>query len=242
MNDLIEKLLILQDCDRKILRTQAELSGVGPQRHSTQTRLAQATTSLDEAKLQGKRIETERKKLELEVQAKEQLISKYSSQQLETRKNEEYRALTHEIDICKEAISKLEDAQLELMEQADAASRSVTAASKIAAEMKRDADAAVSALAEREQNLTKQLTEHQARRGELSVVVDEDVLRRYERLLKQRGDNVIVGISHGVCGGCHMKLPTQVIIACQGAAHLNTCPHCGRILYYTRDMELATTD
>ncbi len=242
MNDLIEKLLILQDCDRKIIRTQAELSGVGPQRQTTQSRLAQATAKLDEAKLQGKRIETERKKLELEVQAKEQLIAKYSSQQLETRKNEEYRALTHEIDICKEAISKLEDAQLELMEQADAASRAVSAASKDAAQMKKDADAAVAALAEREANLSKQLTEHQARRGELAAAVNEDVLLRYERLLKQRGDNVIVGINHGVCGGCHMKLPTQVLVACRGAAQLNTCPHCGRILYYTRDMELAAAE
>ncbi len=242
MRDLIEKLLILQDCDRRILRTQAELAEIAPQRAATQSKLVTSQAALEEIKLRGKKVETERKKLELEVEAKKTLIEKYSSQQLLTRKNEEYRALTHEIDGCKEVITKLEDAQLEFMEQAEAVAREVAQASRIAAEVKKEADAAVAALGEREANLRKQLDEVQSRRGDLAVAVEEGALRRYERLLKQRGGNVLVGIDHAVCGGCHMKLPAQVLIACQTADELNTCPHCGRILYYTRDMELVAAE
>jgi predicted nucleic acid-binding Zn-ribbon protein len=242
MRDLIEKLLILQDCDRRILRTQAELAEVAPQRAATQSRLGIAQAGLEDLKLRGRQLESERKKLELDVEGKKTLIEKYSGQQLLTRKNEEYRALTHEIDGCKEAIAKLEDAQLEFMEQAEGVSREIAQASRVAAEVKREADAAVSALAEREGNLRKQLDEIQSRRGELASAVEEGALRRYERLFRQRGGNVLVGINHAVCGGCHMKLPAQVLIACQTADELNTCPHCGRILYYTRDMELVAAE
>jgi len=242
MHDVIEKLLILQDCDRRILRAQTELAGIAPQRAATQTKLASAAANLDDSKLRGKKIESERKKLELEVDAKQLLIEKYAGQQLLTRKNEEYRALAHEIDGCKEVIAKLEDGQLEFMEQADTLAREIAVATRMSAEIKKEADAAVSALAEMEVNLSKQLDEVLARRGDLASAVEEGVLHRYERLFKQRGGNVLVGIDHAVCGGCHMKLPAQVLIACRTAAELNACPHCGRILYYTRDMELIAAE
>jgi predicted nucleic acid-binding Zn-ribbon protein len=41
-----------------------------------------------------------------------------------------------------------------------------------------------------------------------------------------------------VCGGCHMKLQQQLIVSCQAQKEIVTCSSCGRILYYTRDMEL----
>ena len=76
-------------------------------------------------------------------------------------------------------------------------------------------------------------------RAELAAAVDESTRNRYERLLKSKGDNVIVGVQHGVCGGCHMKLQQQLIVTCQAQKEIVTCSSCGRILYYTRDMELA---
>jgi hypothetical protein len=242
MLDLIEKLLVLQDRDRRILRTQAELAGIEPQRQSVQARAAQARAAMDAAKLRGKQIETERKKLELEVEAKKELIAKYSNQQLQTKRNEEYRALSHEIDTCKAAISKLEDQQLELMMQAEEAQKVAAGATRTAQEAEKENTAALATLAELEKNLSQQLAESQSSRNELAMAVEESALQRYERLLRQRGDNVVVGIDHGCCGGCHMRLPTQVLVSCRGASELNTCPHCGRILYFRRDMEMAMAD
>jgi predicted nucleic acid-binding Zn-ribbon protein len=61
-------------------------------------------------------------------------------------------------------------------------------------------------------------------------------------LLKSKGENVVVGVHHGVCGGCHMKLPAQILVTCQGHKELVSCINCGRILYYTRDMALAAAE
>jgi predicted nucleic acid-binding Zn-ribbon protein len=242
MLDVIEKLLVLQDRDRKIIRTQKELSGIGPQRESMLAKAAGTQSALEAAKLKARQIESDRKKLELEADTLKQRADKYATQQLQTKKNEEYRALAHEIDNCKAAIVKLEDQQIEFMEQAEVAQKEVIEAGKIAADLKKLADGQIAELGVREQNLKQQLAELQSNRTALATAVQEDALAKYDRLLKHKGDNIVVGIEHSVCGGCHMKLPTQVIISCQGDSEINSCPHCGRIIYYSRDMELTVVD
>lgn len=242
MFEMIEKLLILQDRDKKISRVRTELDHIGPERLSLKTKSSGAQAALDAAKLRVKELESRRKDLDLEVQSKKALIEKYANQQLQTRKNEEYRALAHEIEGCKAAIFQIENQEIELMEKGEAAQKEVVAATKVAAEAKKLMDDQVAQLGAREENLKKELAELEANRQELAAAVDDGVRSRYDRLLKSKGDNVVVGVQHGVCGGCHMRLPTQLIVSCQGQQELVTCSNCGRILYYTRDMDLAVVD
>src|SRR5881396_1343524 len=211
MLEAIEKLLILQDRDRKISRLRTELANIGPERQALASKTAASQAALDAAKLRIKQIESDRKKLELDAESKKQAIERYSLQQFQTKKNDEYRALAHEIEMAKEAIVKLEDKQL-------------------------------TDLGGRDENLQKELAALEADRDQLASAVDESVLPRYERLRKSKGENVLVGVAHGVCGGCHMKLPVQIIVSCQGHQDIVCCPNCGRILYYTRDMSLAVAE
>ncbi len=242
MQDTIEKLLILQDCDRRLMRVKSELARVGPDRKALQAKADGTAANLESAKLRGRQLEAERKKLEVDVESKKQQIARYANQQLETRKNEEYKALQHEIDGCKAEISKIEDRELELMEQSETAAKQVVAANQEAAAAKKMVEKEITDLDAREENLKKELAELEARRMELAGGVDDGFRGRYDRLLKNKGDNVIVGVQHGVCGGCHMKLPAQVIVQCRTGSELTTCTNCGRILYYTRDMDLAVAD
>jgi predicted nucleic acid-binding Zn-ribbon protein len=242
MQETIEKLLILQDRDRKILRVQQELAHITPERETLRARAASTQSQLDAAKGRGKQIEADRKRLEVDVESKKTQIEKYANQQLQTRKNEEYRALAHEIDGCKADISKIEDQEIGLMEQAEAAQKDVVRATQEAAAAKKLVDEQVAQLNQREENLKKELVELQSSRAELASAVDEVARSRYERLLKSKGDNVVVGIDHAACGGCHMKLPAQILVLCQGHKELVSCINCGRILYYSRDMALTAAD
>jgi uncharacterized protein len=239
MQETIEKLLILQDRDRKILRVQQELAHIAPERGTLHARATSTQSQLDAAKGRVKQIEAGRKRLEVDVEEKKTQIEKYANQQLQTRKNEEYRALAHEIDGCKAEINKIEDQEIELMEQAEAAQKEVVRATVEANEAKKLADSQIAELGQREENLKKEPAELQSSRAELASAVDETARARYERLLKSKGDNVVVGVDHGACGGCHMKLPAQVLVSCQAHKELVSCINCGRILYYTRDMALA---
>ena len=242
MLDTIEKLLILQDRDRKISRVQEELAHIAPEREGLRARAAASQAHLDTAKNRVKQIETDRKRLELEVGEKQTHIERYANQQLQTRKNEEYRALANEIENCRAEINKIEDREIELMEQAEAVQKEVVRATADLNEAKKLADGQIGQLDQREENLKKELAELQAGRAELASVVDATGRARYERLLKSKGDNVVVGVDHGACGGCHMKLPAQILVSCQAQKELVACINCGRILYYTRDMALAAAE
>jgi predicted nucleic acid-binding Zn-ribbon protein len=242
MLPVIEKLLVLQDRDRKILTVQDELARLGPERQGLQAKLAASQGDLDTAKHQVKHLESERKKLELEVEAKKQLIERYSLQQFQTKKNEEYRALAHEIETCKAAIVLLDDQQIVFMERIELAQATVAAASRSTGDAKKALEARLADMATSEENLKKELSELLSNREELAAAVDDSTRSKYERLLKQKGQSVVVGIQHGVCGGCHMGLSRSTVVTCQAEQEIITCLNCGRILYYTRDMDLAVAD
>ena len=242
MQEIIEKLLVLQDRDRKILRVTQELAHIGPERESLKAKAASSQSSLEAAKLRTRQIESERKQRDLEIEAKKAQIERYLNQQLQTRKNEEYKALTHEIEMAKEVIFKIEDAQIVLMEQAEVAQKEVVRATAEAAAARKLVDDQIGQLNAREENLKKDFAELTSSRAALAGAVDDSTRNRYERIFKSKGENVVVGVEHSACGGCHMKLPTQIVTNCRGAGELVTCPNCGRILYYARDMILTAAD
>jgi len=242
MLEALEKLLILQDRDRKIRRTRGELAHIEPERQSFRLKVFEAQKALDNAKERVKQLESDRKSLELDVESKKQLIAKYALQQFQTRKNEEYRALAHEIEQCKEEIRKIEDSELELMEQAESAQKDVGRRNQAATEMRKMAEEQIGQLNTREESLKKELEELETNREELASAAGDIARSRYERLLKNKGENVVVGVQHGVCGGCHMRVPPQLLVTCQAQQEIVTCSNCGRILYYTRDMDLAVAE
>lgn len=242
MFDVIEKLLVLQDRDRRIAQTREELARIGPQRALMGTQAADAQAALEAAKQSVMHLESDRKKLELEVEAKKQLIDRYANQQLQTRKNEEYRALAHEIDTCKADIAAIEDRELEIMEKTDAAQKQVKVAIQTLAQTNKIAERELADLAGAEENLRKDLAKLESNRAELAAVVDDGVRTRYERLFKSKGGNVVVGVEHGACGGCHMRVPAQSLVLCRAAEEIVVCENCARILYFDRGMDLTLGD
>jgi uncharacterized protein len=242
MFETIEKLLILQDRDQKIRREQVGLARIEPERQELKAKAAAAQTELENAKLRVKQIESSRKDLELEVEAKKQMIVRYANQQFQTRKNEEYRALAHEIEMCNEAIIKIEDQEIEFMEQGEVAQKEVLQATRAVNDARKLMEEQVAQLDAREVNLKKDLAALEANREALAAAVDASARARYERLVRSKGENVVVGVEHGVCGGCHMKLPPQLLVTCQAEKDLVACSNCGRILYYTSGMDLAVAE
>jgi hypothetical protein len=242
MLETIEKLLLLQDRDRKIHRVQQELAQIGPERETFRSKATATQAQLETARTRVKQTESDRKRLELDVGVKKQQIEKYANQQLQTRKNEEYRALSHEIEMCKADITKIEDQEIVLMEQAEETQKEATRLARENDEAKKLGESQTAQLEQREHNLRKELAELQEGREALAAAVDESARARYERLSRSKGENVVVGVHHGVCGGCHMKLPAQILVMCQAQQEIVSCTNCGRILYYTRDMALAAAE
>jgi len=236
MLEIIEKLLVLQDRDRQVIQHRDQLNRIGPERNALLGQAEGTKKALEEAKTAAQSIESARKELELEAETKEEQIKKYSSQQLETKKNEEYRALANEIKACEKAISDLEDRQLELLEKYDEAQKTVKLATEAAQAAQDLAKENVAELGKREEQLKQELDKLIEERTALTTGIDPLVLGRYERLLEFKGANSIVGVDRGICAGCHVKLPVQIMISCQSQKEVVNCSNCGRIVYFGEGM------
>ena len=227
----LEQLLILQDRDQKIKQIRAEVKSVPLQRAHLDHQLAVSASGLEALKLKARHVEVERKKLELDAGTRMESINRLKTQQYETRKNEEFRAMGNEIERYEKEIRVIEDQELELMEQVDTLkaevaleeTKTATGRDSIARQMK-DLDAKAQTLETRLQELTKD-------RAELASRIDEDVLSRFERLFASKGDAAVVALEHEVCTGCHMKITAQTAHRVKGGREIVSCEQCGRILY-----------
>ena len=239
MNEDIRQLLVLQDRDAKANRLEAELESIDPEREKTRRESIRTQEVLEQTKQDHMQLEVRRKDLENEVESRKEQILKYSQQQLETKKNEEYQALGREIDHTRQAISEIEDRELELMEEQDVFKTKLAEAKRVAEEAKASEAAMLSDLDEREKNIEKELDELDEEREELVSKINKKTYAHYERLLDTKEGRVIVGVDHGSCGGCHMKLQAQEIVNAKSGREMVTCTNCGRLIYYTREMIMA---
>lgn len=231
MLDVIEKLLALQDRDQRLRAFQTELTHIPDERKSREKQIADSATRLEESRTRVKQIEVEKRNLEGEAQAKRDSITRYKQQQLQTRKNEEYSALAHEIESAEKIIRAIEDQELELMDEAEKLKPAVAEAEKIHAAEKAKIEQILTGLTDKHANLDARLTEIKADRARLAEGLDEDLLDHYDRLFKTKQGTVVVPLEHEVCMGCHMKVTSQTAIQLKAQKEIVHCPQCGRILY-----------
>jgi predicted nucleic acid-binding Zn-ribbon protein len=231
MNPTIEALLVLQARDVRVAEL-TETQEETPRLIAAADReLAARTAQFGELKNKTRLIESERKKLDLEVKTKETAIVRYKAQQLATRKNEEFAALIHEIEHAQAEISTLEDSELVLMEAYEKGLAEVAAGEKELAAIEAKAKEKKAALQKRGDVVAAELKTTLAQQAEAETKVPEEALTRYRRILKSKGDAAVVPVEHGSCGGCHMKLTSQTANSARRKDVLIACDNCGRLLY-----------
>jgi uncharacterized protein len=228
---VLEKLLILQDRDQKIRQIQLEVKTLPQQRKNLEAQLAANAATLESLKQRARQLEIERKKLELDVGTRQNSISRLKTQQYETRKNDEFQAMGHEIERYEKEIVQLEDQELELMEQADKLKSEISVQEKMAAAGRDSVNRQLVDLEQKAKTLEARLGDLANERKQLATTIDEDVLYRYERLFSSKGDAAVVAVEHGVCTGCHMKVTTQTAVRAKSGNEIVSCEQCGRILY-----------
>jgi len=227
----LEQLLILQDREQKIRQIRTEIETVPLRRKSLEAQLAESKASVETLRQRVRQAEVDRKKLELDVGTRAESVSRLKTQQYQTRKNDEFQALGHEIERYENEIREIEDDELEVMVLADKIKADL-AAEETKAAVTRDSIARQTAdLDEKSKALESQLQGLTTERSNLATKIDEDLLARFERLFKSKGDAAVVAIEHGVCTGCHMKVTTATAAGVKAGKEIVNCENCGRILY-----------
>jgi len=201
------------------------------QRQSLDAQLAASAASVAALKSKAQHLEMDRKKLELDAGTRQESINRLKTQQYETRKNDEFRAMGNEIERYENEIRLIEDQELELMDQADKAKVEFAAEEKKASGVRDSVARQMADLDEKQKTLDSRLNELIAERTELSGKIEEDLLSRFERLFASKGDAAVVALEHEVCTGCHMKVTTQTAHRVKNGKEIVSCEQCGRILY-----------
>ena len=231
MHSELEQLLVLQDRQQKVRQIRAEIKTLPWERNHLESQLAASAASVEALKQRARQLEVERKKVELDVGTRRESIARLKTQQYQTRKNDEFQAIGHEIERYENEIRNLEDQELEFMIAADKLKGEVEAAEKTAAATKESISRQLVDL----ENKSKALeTQQRALDEELKLLaskVDADVLDQFERLFNSKGDAAVVAVEHGVCTGCHMKVTTATAAAVKAGKEIVSCENCGRILY-----------
>jgi predicted nucleic acid-binding Zn-ribbon protein len=231
MLDAIRDLLVLQDRDRRLLSLAKELERLPQEEAKAKAKLAGDQAAVTAAAEAVKTNELAVKKVELDAETRRNTIQRLKIQQFETRKNDEYTALGHEVKRYEAEVDGLETRELELMEESDRL-RGVLAEAEAALKKTRGfVDEDLASLAERKKNLQDETAELRAERDRLAGQADPSVLPLYERLLKTKAGVAIAPMREGRCGGCHMKLVASTVIKAQAGKEIAQCEDCGRILY-----------
>ena len=105
----IEKLIIVQAKDLALQKLLLEIERIPKDRTKIQGLIEEEKASIESAKSELNAKEVERNDLDSQIKAKESDIAKFKTQQLEVKKNDEYRALTHQIEQAQTDISQLEE-------------------------------------------------------------------------------------------------------------------------------------
>jgi uncharacterized protein len=227
----LEQLLILQDRQQKIRQIEVEIKMVPLQRNHLDLQLSTSVAGVEALKQRSRQVEVDRKRLELDVGTRNDSIAKLRTQQYETRKNDEFQAMGHEIERYENEIKKIEDEELELMLQADKVKADLAEEEKKAATTKESISRQLVDLDQKSKTLESRLQELAKERAELATKIDEDLLDRFDRLFESKGDAAIVALEHNVCTGCHMKVTTATVMHAKAGKEIVSCEQCGRILY-----------
>ena len=230
MLDEIRALLVLQDRDRRLIALRKELAKLPQDEARAKAKLAGDTAAVKKAHDEFLAAELAVKKIEMDAETRRTTIKRLKNQQFETKKNEEYNALGHEVTRYEKDLDEFETRELEAMESVDAFRKAYKEAEELLAKTQKLVDDDLATIKQRHGNLEAQAAEVQAERDKLVKECPEDHLPLYEKLMKSKDGMAIAGLRDGKCTGCHMKVIASTGIAVQQGKEVTQCENCGRIL------------
>jgi predicted nucleic acid-binding Zn-ribbon protein len=231
MLDDVRALLALQECDRRLLSLIKDLEKLPQDEARAKGRLADDQAAVAKAHDAIVECELRLKRLELDAGTRRTTIQRLKTQQFETRKNDEYQALAHEITRYEKEVDTLETQELEIMEEIDGHRAVMKTAEAALGRTQTLVDEDLAGICERKQRIQSAIEAARSERAGLAAAAPEGLIPVYDRLMKTKDGIAVAPEKDGRCGGCHMKLIASTVVAAQSGREVVRCENCGRILY-----------
>lgn len=146
-----------------------------------------------------------------------------------TANAKELSGIQKEIENLKANKGKLEDQDLELMEEIEQAGAAMSGAEAHLRQLETTWTTRKEQLAQELQKLESAISGSKERRQTMAATFETDILHMYEELKKKRGTSV-AKVDKGICQGCRIQLPVNEQQQVRSGSIVR-CSSCGRILF-----------
>ena len=200
--------------------------------HAAEAPLRDTSNTLNETKIAVEAAVKERRSHEKDLAAHEAQTEKMKSHAASLKTNKEYQAHLFELDLANKKRGDFEEKILVCMEKIDQLQRTVheTEGKKKTLEAAFAQEKKV--LDEQERLLAAELSEVEARYREAAARVEKSLLDRYLQIKASRKDQPLAAVRDGICTGCRLQIPPQLIAQVKRSDDLHVCPYCRRMLYW----------
>ncbi|MCK4540840.1 MAG: nucleic acid-binding protein [Spirochaetales bacterium] len=79
------------------------------------------------------------------------------------------------------------------------------------------------------------LSKLKAEEKNITPGLDEEILFKFERIIRSKAGLGIVPVKNSVCTGCHMILPAQFVNDVRDGEDIFFCPYCSRVLFFDEE-------
>ena len=232
MADQLEILKRLQVVDGELFRLRKAQEEKPRELERVAAAVAAREAQLKAAEERLKTLQLSQKEKEIDLQTREASVKKLQGQLFQVKTNKEYTAMQHEIDALKADNSLIEEAILKAFDAIDQAVKDRQREQGLVAQEQARLRVERERIERELATIGEQIAQLERTRETLRPDVPPPALATYERVLGIREGLALVPLLNDSCGGCHRRLPPQVINQVYLKAELITCENCNRILYF----------
>ncbi len=228
--ETIDRILALQNLCLEIFAYEKDMQSIPGRMDEIRSRLKRYQEDIEHGQSVLKSRQAAIRNIELEITAQQQQIRKFHEHQLQLKSNDEFKAVNKEIAGVEKKISELEDRQLSCMEEAEASQKEIDRAKAVLDREAGQVEVEIKLLETRRGEVESQLARARADKDRVAAELDPAWLKPFQRLVDHFKEAAVVRVENGVCSGCHLKLPAQIIHDARRSATVVTCMYCGRML------------
>jgi predicted nucleic acid-binding Zn-ribbon protein len=241
LNQNLSPLIELQKLDLRIAEIQDQRRKIPERLQAVDAPLREARQLHQQTNISVDTLVKERRSHEQDLEAHEAHTEKMKSRLSELKSNKEYQAHLFEIEVANKKKGDFEEKILVCMEKIEQLQRMAKEAQEKLSTIENAFTREKQALDELEHRLSTELADLAAQQKVRSAQVEKGLLSRYNSIKALRKDHALAEIKEGICSGCRLQLPPQLISEVKRAEDLHTCPYCRRMLYWEGQIPVETT-